>query len=77
VAPEDRNRIVEACAGYARIWLDCLQKAEPLKDAAYKQEMLSRKRTLQKYYRDLDPGGEVIKKIFGEEKHKLFVSLAF
>jgi hypothetical protein len=32
---------------------------------------------LQKYYRDLDPGGEVIKKLFGEEKMKLFVSLIF
>jgi hypothetical protein len=77
VQPEDRGSIVEACAAYARIWLDCLKKAEPLKDSPYKQEMLARKRTLQKYYRDLDPGGEVIKKIFGEEKHKLFVSLVF
>jgi hypothetical protein len=39
--------------------------------------MLSRKKTMQKYYRDLDPGGEVMKKIFGEGKHRLFVSLVF
>ena len=29
------------------------------------------------HYRDLDPGGEVLKKIFGEGKHLLFVSLVF
>lgn len=75
--PENRSKIVEACAAYARVWLGFVKKAEPIKDPAYKQEMLTRKRTLQKYYRDLDPGGEVIKKIFGDEKHKLFVSLAF
>jgi hypothetical protein len=32
---------------------------------------------MQKYYRDRDPGGEVLKKIFGEEKTHLFVSLIF
>jgi hypothetical protein len=32
---------------------------------------------MQKVYRDRDPGGEVIKKIFGDEKHHLFVSIIF
>jgi hypothetical protein len=59
------------------VWLDLLNKAEPVKDPAYKQEMLNRKKALQTFYRDRDPGGEVIKKIFGEEKHHLFVSIIF
>jgi len=54
-----------------------LSKAEPMRDIAYKQEVLKRKKTLQKIYRDRDPREEVIKKIFGEEKHLLFVSLIF
>jgi hypothetical protein len=77
VEPEERSKVIEAVVSYARVWFDFLKHAEPIQDPAYKQEMLTRKRTLQKYYRDLDPGGEVIKKIFGEEKHKLFVSLVF
>jgi hypothetical protein len=48
-----------------------------MKDPQYKQEVLTRKRVLQKFYRDRDPGGEVIKKIFGDDKHHLFVSLIF
>jgi hypothetical protein len=39
--------------------------------------MLRRKSKTQRYYRDLDPGGEVMKKIFGAEKSHLFVSLVF
>ena len=62
---------------YRPFWLNLLEKAEPIKDPEYKQEMLKRKKTMQKYYRDLDPGGEVLKKIFGQDKHHLFVSLAF
>ena len=75
--PETRYAIMDAIAAYARIWLNLMEKAQPITDAAYKTEMLTRKRALQKYYRDLDPGGEVIKKIFGHEKHVLFVSLVF
>ena len=75
--PEDRIKIIDAIIAYARVWLDLLQHAEPIRDPAYKQEMLTRKKTLQKFYRDRDPGGEVIKKIFGDEKHRLFVSLIF
>ena len=68
---------IEAAVEYAKIWFDLLEKAEPVRDQAYKQEMLTRKKTLQKLYRDRDPGGEVMKKLFGDEKHHLFVSLAF
>lgn len=75
--PEDRIKIIDAIIDYARVWLDLLIKAEPIRDPAYKQEMLNRKKVMQKFYRDRDPGGEVIKKIFGEEKHHLFVSLIF
>ena len=39
-----------------------LEKAEPVKDPEYKKEMLKRKKTLQYYYRERDPGGEVLKK---------------
>jgi hypothetical protein len=74
---EDRKKVMEAVVAYARVWLDLLEKAEPISDPEYKQEMLKRKKTMQKYYRDLDPGGEVMKKIFGEGKHHLFVSLVF
>jgi len=77
VEPENRQTVMEAVVAYARIGLDFLREAAPVQDPLYKQEMLTRKRTLQQYYRDLDPGGEVIKKIFGEEKHRLFVSLVF
>jgi hypothetical protein len=75
--PEDRQTLVEAVVTYARLWLELLKAAEPIKDPAYKQEMLRRKHAMQKYYRDLDPGGEVMKKLFGEGKHHLFVSLVF
>ena len=74
---EDREKVMEAIVDYARVWLNLLKEAEPIKDPEYKQEMLKRKKTMQKYYRDLDPGGEVLKKIFGQDKHHLFVSLAF
>jgi hypothetical protein len=74
---EDRQKVMEAIVKYGRVWLDLLREAEPVKDPEYKQEMLMRKKAMQRYYRDLDPGGEVIKKIFGEEKHRLFVSLVF
>ena len=74
---EDREKVIEAIVDYAKVWLDFWKKAEPIKDPEYRQEMIKRKKTLHKYYRDRDPGGEVIKKIFGEEKHHLFVSLVF
>jgi len=74
---EDRGKVMEAVVAYARVWLDLLKTAEPINDPEYKQEMLKRKKTMQTYYRDLDPGGEVMKKIFGEGKHHLFVSLVF
>lgn len=75
--PDARRASVDAVAAYARVWLDLMKKARPVEDAAYKSEMLTRKRAVQKYFRELDPGGEVIKKIFGPEKQKLFVSLIF
>lgn len=74
---QDRKKVMEAIVEYARVWLELLKKAEPIKDPEYKHEMLRRKKTMQRYYRDLDPGGEVIKKIFGDEKHRLFVGLVF
>jgi len=74
---EDRYKVLEATVEYARVWFDLLKKAEPIRDPEYKQEMIMRKKTMQKYYRDRDPGGEVLKKIFGEEKSYLFVSLIF
>jgi hypothetical protein len=74
---EDREKVVEAIVAYARVWFDLWRNAEPIKDPEYKQEMLKRKKTMHQYYRDLDPGGEVLKKIFGEGKHRLFVSLVF
>ena len=75
--PQDRQAVLEAIVEYASLWLDMMKTAEPITDPAYRQEMITRKAALQKYYRDLDPGGEVLKKIFGEEKKNLFVSLIF
>jgi len=75
--PELRQKIIEAIVLYGRVWLDLVSAAEPVSDSAYKAEMLARKRALQQYYRERDPGGEVIKKLFGEERCKLFVSLVF
>lgn len=75
--PEARHGVLDAVVAYARIWLEMMKNAEPIRDPGYKNEMLTRKRAIQKYYRELDPGGEVIKKLFGEEKMKLFVSLIF
>jgi hypothetical protein len=75
--PDHRYKSIEAIVAYARVWIDLLKKAQPVTDEGYRREMLIRKRAMQKYYRDLDPGGEVIKKIFGEEQHRLFVSLIF
>jgi hypothetical protein len=72
---EDRYQVLLATIEYAKVWLDLLKKAEPIKDPDYKQEMLMRKRTMQKYYRDRDPGGEIIQKIFGEGNRTLFVSI--
>ena len=74
---ENRYNILDAVAVYARIWLEMLEKAEPIKDPEYKKEMLKRKKTLQYYYRERDPGGEVLKKIFGEEHHRLYINLIF
>ncbi len=74
---ENRYKILDAVTAYARIWLKMLEKAEPIKDPEYKEEMLKRKKTLQYYYRERDPGGEVLKKIFGEEHHRLYINLIF
>ena len=73
----NRLKIIDATAEYGKLWLKMLDEAQPVQDPDYKAEMLARKRVIQKYYRDRDPGGEVLKKIFGEELHRLFVSLAF
>jgi hypothetical protein len=75
--PEVRLAVLDAVVAYARVWLDLMKNAEPIQDPAYKNEVITRKRAVQKYFRELDPGGEVIKKLFGAEKQKLFVSLIF
>ena len=38
VEPQDRQKVIEAVVAYARVWLDLLRKAEPVRDQAYKQE---------------------------------------
>jgi len=75
--PEDRKQIVAAVIDYAKLYLELLEKAEPMQDPEYRQEVDTRRKAIQKYYRDLDPGGEVLKKIFGDEGEKLIVSLIF
>lgn len=75
--PEARRAVMEAVVAYAQVWLKLMDAAEPITDLVYKQEMLTRKHILQRYYRERDPGGEVLKKIFGEEKYILFVTLVF
>lgn len=74
---EDRFKVIEAVIYYAKTWIEIMKNAQPVKDEAYKKEMLTRKRAMQHYYRTLDPGGEVLKKIVGDEMEKLIVSLIF
>ncbi len=75
--PEDRYTVIEVVVAYARTWLKLLEEAQPIPEGDYKQEMITRKRAMQKYYRDLDPGGEVLKKVVGDEMEKVIVSLIF
>jgi hypothetical protein len=74
---EDRKQIVLAVIDYVKLYLELLEKAEPIRDPEYQKEVETRRKAIQKYYRDLDPGGEVLKKIFGDEGEKLVVSLIF
>ncbi len=74
---EDRFKVVETVVSYAKTWIEIMKKAQPVTDDTYKKEMLRRKKAMQHYYRTLDPGGEVLKKIAGEEMEKLIVSLIF
>ncbi|MFC1591089.1 hypothetical protein ACFL43_01045 [Thermodesulfobacteriota bacterium] len=74
---EDRMNILEAVTGYARHWLELLEQAQPMPEGDYREEVLKRKRVMQKYYRDLDPGGEVLKKVVGDAREKVIVSLIF
>ena len=74
---EDRKQIVDVVIGYAKLYLELLEKAEPIQDPEYQKEVETRRNAVQKYFRDLDPGGAVLKKIFGDEGEKLIVSLIF
>jgi hypothetical protein len=74
---EDRKQIKDVVIAYTKIYLELLEKAEPIQDPEYQKEVETRRKAIQKYYRDLDPGGEVLKKIFGDEGEKLIVSLIF
>ena len=70
-------QVVSAVIDYVKVYLELLEKAEPIQDPEYQKEVETRRKAIQKYYRDLDPGGEVLKKIFGDEGEKLIVSLIF
>ncbi|MCP4714449.1 MAG: hypothetical protein GY868_04970 [Deltaproteobacteria bacterium] len=74
---DDRMNVLEAVFGYARTWLELLEQAQPMPEGDYKEEVLKRKRVMQTYYRELDPGGEVLKKVVGNEREKVIVSLIF
>ena len=74
---EPRYQVIEAVVAYARVWLDHWKKAEPVKDDAYKQEILKRRKTIKEYYLAHSPGGEMLKKLFGKEKSHLIESLLF
>jgi len=74
---EDRKQIKDVVIAYAKVYLELLEKAEPIQDPEYQKEVEIRRKAIQKYFRDLDPGGEVLKKIFGDEGEKLIVSLIF
>ena len=69
--------MIEAVVAYAHVWLEHWRKAEPIKDPAYKQEILSRRKIIKEYYLAHSPGGEMLKKLFGEEKSHLIESLLF
>ncbi len=72
-----RTKIFEPVIEFAKVWLGLLENAEPMPEGDYKNEVLTRKRALQKYFRELDPGGEVLKKVVGHEAERLIVSLIF
>ena len=72
-----RYQVIEAAVAYIRVWLDHWRKAEPVEDPAYKQEIVQRRRTIKEYYLAHSPGGEMLKKLFGEEKSHLIESLLF
>ena len=74
---EDRKQIKDVVIAYTKMYMELLEKAEPIQDSEYQKEVETRRKAIQKYYRDLDPGGEVLKKIFGDEGEKLIVSLIF
>jgi len=74
---EDRKQIKDVVIDYAKVYLELLEKAEPIRDPEYQKEVETRRKAVQKYFRDLDPGGAVLKKIFGDEGEKLIVSLIF
>jgi len=79
--PDARRKALDASIEYAKTWLKLRGKAEPIKDPEYREEMLTRKRTLRKCYRnrdrDADSCREVTNKLFGGEQFKLFMSLMF
>lgn len=78
VEEEDaRYKVLEAIVAYARAWLNLWRKAEPIKSPAYKQEVIKRRRTVKEYYLARSRGGEMLKKIFGEEKSHLIENLVF
>jgi hypothetical protein len=74
---EARYQVIEAVVAYARVWLGHWRKAEPVKDPAYKQEIVKRRKTIKEYYLAHSPGGEMLKKLFGGEKSHLIESLLF
>ena len=74
---EDRYRALEAAVEYARVWLKLCTIAEPIKETAYKEEVLVRRRQIRQYYEERDPGVEVSKKIFGEERAEMSMGLLF
>jgi len=76
-AEEARYQVIEAAVAYIRVWLDHWRKAKPVNDLAYKQEIVKRRKTIKEYYLAHSPGGEMLKKLFGQEKSHLIESLLF
>lgn len=72
-----RRQVIEAVVAYARVWLDHWRTAEPIKDPLYKHEVIRRRKTVKQYYLSRSRGGEMLKKLFGQEKSHLIESLIF
>jgi hypothetical protein len=67
---EQRERSLQCEMEYIKYWAEVVQKAEPIKDAAYRQYANRRKRIMMSQLRQRDPLGSVLLRTLGPELGK-------